>query len=141
MDNIQFRDIVGSMHVGLCLIQLVYDPHGKPVDYFTVRLPIGVDARSTSSAVSPGLDAAPSRPLRILVVDDNEDAASSLAMLLEHIGHVVSVSNDGLDAVREAARFMPEFVFLDIGLPGLNGYEVVKASPRSPACARCRSWR
>lgn len=63
----------------------------------------------------------------MLVVDDNEDAASSMAMLLEHMGHVVTVANDGLEAVRAAARLLPEFVFLDIGLPGLNGYEVVKA--------------
>jgi CheY-like chemotaxis protein len=77
--------------------------------------------------ISISADAARSAPLRILVVDDNEDAASSLAMLLQQIGHMVSVSHDGLEAVREAVRFAPEFVFLDIGLPRLNGYEVVKA--------------
>lgn len=76
---------------------------------FTVRLPMCVGSTlqaSASASDGPG-PAAASKPLRILVVDDNEDAATSMAMLLQQMGHAVSVAHDGLDAVREAVRFNP----------------------------------
>lgn len=63
---------------------------------------------------------------RILVVDDNRDAAKTLAMLLKLTGNETRVANDGLEAVKSAEEFRPEVVLLDIGLPKLNGYEVAR---------------
>jgi len=71
---------------------------------------------------------------RILVVDDNADAAESLAMLLQLDGHATRVAHDGEAALVAAREFQPDTVFLDIGLPGMNGYEVaqrLRASDRS----------
>ena len=61
--------------------------------------------------------------LRILLVDDNVDAAESLCLLLQADGHLTELAHDGLAAVAATARFAPDIVLLDIGLPGLNGYE------------------
>ena len=67
-----------------------------------------------------------SAPHRVLVVDDNTDAADSLAMLLEAIGNDVRVAYDGEEAVDKALEFSPEVVLLDIGLPKMHGYDVAK---------------
>lgn len=61
---------------------------------------------------------------RILVVDDNKDAASSLAELLTIVGHEVKVAYDGNSAIRVASEFVPEVILLDIGLPDITGFEV-----------------
>jgi CheY-like chemotaxis protein len=61
---------------------------------------------------------------RLLVVDDNRDAAESMTMLLQLWGHEVACAHDGLSALKVAASFDPDTVFLDIGLPGMDGYEV-----------------
>jgi CheY-like chemotaxis protein len=71
-------------------------------------------------------------PRRIVVADDNEDSAESFAMLLSFSGHEVRVAHDGaaaLDAVRD---FRPDVAFLDIGMPGLTGYEVAEAVRAEP---------
>jgi CheY-like chemotaxis protein len=69
---------------------------------------------------------------RVLVVDDNRDAANSLAMLLELSGNRTEAAYDGLAAIEAAARFEPDVVLLDIGLPGLNGYEVALRMRNEP---------
>jgi CheY-like chemotaxis protein len=66
---------------------------------------------------------------RILVADDNIDAASSLGMLLEMMGHEVCIVHDGVEAIEKATTFGPDIILLDLGMPQLNGYE---------ACARIR---
>lgn len=66
------------------------------------------------------------RPCRILVVDDNEDAAQSLAMLLDVMGYEVRMAHDGLEAVKAADEFQPTVALLDIGLPHLSGYDVAR---------------
>jgi CheY-like chemotaxis protein len=66
-------------------------------------------------------------PLRILVIDDNVDAAEAMGLLLELAGHQVSVRNDGVTGIAEAVRFQAEVVFCDITMPGLDGYEVAAA--------------
>ena len=66
------------------------------------------------------------RPCRMLVVDDNRDGADLMAVLLRLQGHEVDVAHDGYRALEIAARFEPEVVLLDIGLPGMNGYDVAK---------------
>jgi CheY-like chemotaxis protein len=66
------------------------------------------------------------RACRMLVVDDNRDGADLMAVLLRLQGHEVEVAHDGYCALEIAAKFEPEVVLLDIGLPGLNGYDVAK---------------
>jgi two-component system CheB/CheR fusion protein len=80
----------------------------------------------------------PGRRLRILVVEDNPDAAESLRMLLELFGYEVQVAHCGRAAVEAAERWQPEVVLCDIGLPGMSGYEVVAALRRLPATAAAR---
>jgi CheY-like chemotaxis protein len=74
----------------------------------------------------------PATPRRVLVVDDNQDAALSLAMWLELIGHKTHCAHDGLQAVEAAAMFRPDVVLLDIGLPKLNGYEAARKIRAQP---------
>ena len=96
------------------------------------RAPAGrVDrARGRATAAAPPRRAAPRAPHRILVVDDNRDAASSLAMLLEIDGHRdASSRTTGPAALEAAEQHRPDVVLLDIGLPGMNGYEVGRAHP------------
>jgi CheY-like chemotaxis protein len=70
------------------------------------------------------MPSSPPRPLRVLIADDNRDSAESLGMLLEMSGHVVYLAHDGLDALAAAAEKLPDIALLDIGMPGMDGYEV-----------------
>jgi len=65
-------------------------------------------------------------PRRLLIVDDNQDTAESLSMLLELMGHEVSTAHDGLAAIAAASKSHPDVILLDIGLPKLNGYETAR---------------
>jgi CheY-like chemotaxis protein len=71
-------------------------------------------------------------PCCVLIVDDNRDSAESLAMLLEMSGHEVTAVHDGPDAIRASASIHPDVVLLDLGLPGLNGYEVCRHIRQQP---------
>ena len=96
-----------------------------------VRLP-AVAVPGSPSAVEE-VAARPSvQSLRLLVVDDNVDAASSLAMLLRTEGHETRVAHDGPSALRAARDLRPDAIFLDIGLPGLDGFEVARRLRREP---------
>lgn len=75
---------------------------------------------------------------RVLVVDDNVDAADSLARLLEIDGYEVRVANGGMEALHEAAAFRPEVILLDIGLPMMNGYDVARRIRKEPWGAEIR---
>src|SRR6185436_7083016 len=87
-----------------------------------VRLPVLREPPKEQQAPEPA--AAGSTPgRRVLVVDDNQDAAVSLAMLLELTGHEVRTAFDGLKAVEVAGEFLPDVVLMDLGMPKLNGYE------------------
>lgn len=72
------------------------------------------------------------RSLRVLVVDDNEDAAITLAVVLETTGHVTRTVHDGIKALEAAGDWQPDLVLLDIGLPGLNGLEVAAGIRKHP---------
>jgi CheY-like chemotaxis protein len=74
----------------------------------------------------------PGQPCRVLVVDDNADAAGTLAMLLELHGHTTREAGDGPAALATAAEFQPQMILLDIGLPGMDGYEVARKLRASP---------
>jgi CheY-like chemotaxis protein len=69
---------------------------------------------------------------RIVVADDNEDSAQSFAMLLSFSGHEVRIAHDGAEALDAVRDFRPDFVFLDIGMPRLSGYEVAEAVRAEP---------
>ncbi|WP_312510737.1 ATP-binding protein [Massilia sp.] len=126
----------GGLGVGLNLVQRLVQLHGGRVcaasegagrgSCFTVCLPLpaGGDAapEAVVAAEQPAAPAA-SGSLRILVVDDNVDAAEILQALLEMNGHAVMLAADGASALRQAAAHLPQVVFLDIGLPDMSGYE------------------
>jgi CheY-like chemotaxis protein len=75
---------------------------------------------------------------RVLIVDDNQDSAELLALLLGREGHETRVAHDGVDAIAVAESFRPNIAFLDIGLPGMNGYELMSALRACPEHAGCK---
>lgn len=77
-------------------------------------------------------------PRRVLIVDDNEDAANSLALILELGGHKTASVYTAADALQRAAAFKPEVVLLDIGLPGMDGYEVAQKMRELPGLRNIR---
>ncbi|HZP85599.1 MAG TPA: response regulator [Burkholderiales bacterium] len=94
---------------------------------FVVRLPLATRVAGEGSQSPAGAEqSAALAAHRILVVDDNRDAADSLGMLLRMMGNEVHTAHDGLEAVGAAAAFGPDIVLLDIGLPKLDGYEVAR---------------
>jgi CheY-like chemotaxis protein len=126
----------GGLGIGLTLVQRLVELHGGRVgarsagpgcgSEFTVRLPLPIAAPVRSASVH-GEHAEPVRPVKVLVVDDNRDGADSLAMMLRALGHHVHVEYDGRRAAEVAARWRPEIALLDIGLPGVNGYELARS--------------
>jgi len=124
----------GGLGIGLALVDRLVTMHGGTVvaestlgegSEFTVTLPLAAAPAQVDTApeIAPKSSAA---SLRILVVDDNVDAAKSMAMLMEATGHRAWVAHDGVEALQVAPIARPHLVFLDIGLPKLDGYEVVK---------------
>jgi two-component system, OmpR family, response regulator len=83
-------------------------------------------------------DATSRGPLRVLVVDDNEDAADSLGLLLRLWGHEARVAYDGAEALEAARAFRPDCLFLDIALPGMDGYQLARQLREEPALARAK---
>lgn len=97
---------------------------------FTLTLP--VHAAAGDPAPAPCLPTT-QRLLRILVVDDNADAAETLGLLLEQMGHAVRVVLDPTTALEQARAFQPELCLLDLGMPGLNGYDLARQLRAEPA--------
>ncbi len=136
----------GGLGIGLSLVHRLAELHGGSVaadsagrgqgSTFTLRLPLGA-SEGTRAGDGGSAAIAPAGPaLRVLVVDDNADAAESLAALLTMLGHQPRVAHDGHQGLAMAKAFAPQLVFLDIGLPGMSGHEVARAIRATPALAK-----
>jgi PAS domain S-box-containing protein len=133
---------VSGLGIGLTLVKSLAEMHDGTVavhsagvgqgSEFVVRLPIALESPEPPPVPTIGKPMT-TIPRRILVVDDNQDSATSLAELLELIGHKTHIAYDGLEAVEAAATFRPEVVLLDIGLPKLNGYDACRKIREQPS--------
>jgi signal transduction histidine kinase/ActR/RegA family two-component response regulator len=132
----------GGLGIGLTLVRRLVEMHGGSVSArseglgkgseFVVRLPLSADARAVPPERTVAAAAAIQGPTRVLVVDDNRDAADSLRVLLELLGAQVRVAYDGPAALEAVSADEPEVVLLDIGMPGMNGYEVARHIRQRP---------
>jgi hypothetical protein len=136
----------GGLGIGLSLVRSLVQMHGGSVtafseglgsgSTFTVRLPLaGGSAEQPDITAQPGLR---SRSQRVLVVDDNTDPADSMALLLEMEGHTVRTAADGEEAIEQARTFQPDIIFMDLGMPRVDGAEAARRIRQLPQGARVR---
>jgi len=133
----------GGLGIGLTLAQRLIKLHGGSIEAssegpgqgseFVVRLPLAVVPAASHLSSRGSAERRPAGSRRVLVVDDNRDAAESLELLLQIWGHQARSAQDGPEALALTAEFRPEIVLLDIGLPGMDGYEVARQMRALPA--------
>jgi CheY-like chemotaxis protein len=130
-----------GLGIGLALVRTLVELHGGSVSAesqgrgtgttVSVRLP-ALEATPSADAAAPRVELPGLAPSRILVVDDNADAADALAFMLRAAGHDVNTANDGLEALSVSAAFRPQIVLLDLGMPNLNGYATAHRMREEP---------
>lgn len=136
----------GGLGIGLTLVKRLIELQGGSVEAssggagqgseFVVRLPLSRKGGIAPEPVEESAETSAPTRRRLLVVDDNRDSANMLAALLEVMGHEVRIANDGATAISLAAEYRAEAVFLDIGLPEMDGYEVARKLRGSPGYTR-----
>ena len=133
----------GGLGIGLTIVQKLVDLHGGRVEAhsdgpnlgsrFTVCFP-SVAAPALNATTKPAKPDATRSPLRVLIVDDNMDTAQGMARLLSRLGHRTDLAHDGFQALERARDLKPDTVVLDIGLPGMDGFEVARRLRSEPDC-------
>lgn len=134
VSRVQDEQSQSGLGIGLTLVKSLVEMHGGSISVssagvdqgstFTVRLP---RENQPAQVMQNSAQAEQSTSLRVLVVDDNKEAAETMAMLIELYGNEVRTAHDGKQAVEVASEYLPDVIFMDIGMPRMNGIEAARA--------------